>query len=159
MGYYTTFRGSVSGPVSSMAKLNAAIEAGSKFSPYEFELSDWCDDYINDGQEAKWYSYDEDCTQLSRDFPNVLFVLEGSGEESGDVWKAWYRNGKTARVKATLVFEEPDLDTLLPLDLDSEVRIAAERLTEAQRELFEAQEALESASEAYDEARSTITTL
>lgn len=60
--------------------------------------------------ECKWYSFDKDMIAVSKEFPDVLFTLYGEGEESGDVWKAQYKNGLTASVKANLVYPEmPEL--------------------------------------------------
>jgi len=47
-------------------------------------------------------------TLMSKDIPNVLFALAGEGEESGDLWRAYYLNGKTWRSKAEIVY--PPLD-------------------------------------------------
>ena len=57
---------------------------------------------------CKWYEHNEDMTLMSKDIPNVLFALAGEGEESGDLWRAYYLNGKTWRSKAEIVY--PPLD-------------------------------------------------
>lgn len=41
----------------------------------------------------KWYSHDIDMRRLSRKFPDVLFRLQGQGEEYSDVWRKYYFNG------------------------------------------------------------------
>lgn len=64
-------------------------------------------DLIRHGlDDCKWYEHDEDMRDVSKKFPNVLFILSGEGEESGDIWKAYYKNGKVQRVKAEIVFDE-----------------------------------------------------
>ena len=35
----------------------------------------------------KWYDHDEDMVKLSLRFPNYAFILEGAGEENGDLWR------------------------------------------------------------------------
>jgi hypothetical protein len=56
-----------------------------------------------DGASAdpcKWYTHE------SINFPNVLFTLNGEGEEPGDIWAKYFVNGKVQTAKAQLVFEE-----------------------------------------------------
>jgi len=38
--------------------------------------------------------------------PEVLFLIDGEGEESGDIWKQWFKNGKSFYTKAKMVFED-----------------------------------------------------
>lgn len=64
--------------------------------------------YISD---AKWYDYDNHLTSLSKSFKDVLIEVHGEGEESGDVWKARYKNGKSEFVKAIVVF--PDFEEIV----------------------------------------------
>ena len=45
------------------------------------------------GMNSKWYSDTEDMCKLSAVFPDVLFTLDGSGEEVGDIWRKWFKNG------------------------------------------------------------------
>jgi hypothetical protein len=58
-------------------------------------------------------SHPEDMKAMSLHFPNTLFLLEGEGEESGDVWKEYYLNGKSQRCQAQLVFDKFDESKLL----------------------------------------------
>lgn len=43
---------------------------------------------------TKWYDNDDDMLELSRKFPDTIFKLHGNGEEAGDVWDSYYKNGK-----------------------------------------------------------------
>jgi hypothetical protein len=123
MGTYTNFTLSVegSGPVYDklMANQDDVI-----FSDYDISIGEWlkrsCD------RNLKWYDHDKDMVQLSKEWPNVLFILEGQVENGGSIWKAWYRNGKMHKLDAKIVFEtiKPDLDTLLPIDHTLEERLA-----------------------------------
>jgi len=60
------------------------------------------------GEACKWYDYHKDMIEFSLVFPNVLFELYREGEESGDIEKSYYRNGKSQVCKARIVFEEYD---------------------------------------------------
>lgn len=60
----------------------------------------------------KWYDHQKDMTQISKNFPDVVFTLDGVGEESGDIWKAMYKNGKSKRVRAEIVIPNISVDDL-----------------------------------------------
>lgn len=57
---------------------------------------------------CKWYSWEKDMTSISRKYPDTVFTLYGEGEESGDVWKAYFKNGKKSVHTAEIKF--PDFD-------------------------------------------------
>ena len=57
---------------------------------------------------AKWYSHEKDMLALSKKFPEATFLLEGEGEEQGDLWKHHYRNGRVQRRNAIISFTEYD---------------------------------------------------
>lgn len=129
MGYYTDFRLSVegSGPVYDklMAeKDNVTISRGD----YDWNFGRWISE--NYTENAKWYDWEDDMKSFSREWPNVLFILEGSGEEPGDMWKAWFRNGAMRKIEAKIVFEtiDPELDKYLPYDYDLEKRLARKHM-------------------------------
>lgn len=48
-----------------------------------------------DGESVKWYDHDEDMLELSKKWPGVVFILDGDGEDTGDIWRSFYNNGKT----------------------------------------------------------------
>jgi hypothetical protein len=56
----------------------------------------------------KWYEHDDDMKILSSEFPEVLFILYGEGEENGDIWRSYYKNGKMKTLTARIVFDEYD---------------------------------------------------
>jgi len=144
MGYETRFTGTVHGPKPVYDKFRRDALADTKrFGEYSLPLDFWF--YSDNFDQMKWYGYNKDCIELSLEYPNLLFTLEGEGEESGDIWKAWYRNGKFVEAKAKIVFDEPDLDSLLPLDheaaqkmAETEARELAEKAEKAKAEALEA---------------------
>ena len=104
MGYYTRYR----------------ISCNSFVQVENFPFS-YPDNYIDEGitfispdseavygDSVKWYEHDEDMLELSRQFPNVTFTLEGDGEEQGDVWIKHYKDGKMKLRKAITTFPEAD---------------------------------------------------
>ena len=68
---------------------------------------------INSLSEIKWYDYDTDMRKLSKQFPHIVFTVEGDGEETGDHWKAYYKNGKGVIHRPKIQFpdyKEEDLE-------------------------------------------------
>lgn len=53
-------------------------------------------------ESCKWYEYEKDMRKLSEEIKNVLFTLHGEGEESGDIWNAYFLNGKMQKEKASI---------------------------------------------------------
>ena len=74
------------------------------------------DEAGNSDGECKWYNCKEDILEFSKKHPNVLFLLEGEGEEARDIWKFYAKNGKTYYQKAVevkIVFEQFDESMLI----------------------------------------------
>lgn len=74
------------------------------------EFSPEADSFEKEFEESrKWYNYEDDMKKLSLAFPDTYFLLYGVGEEQGDVWKAYFCNGKVQIIKATLTFKDEPL--------------------------------------------------
>jgi hypothetical protein len=58
-------------------------------------LDDLTIDEIVDGFESKWYTYDSDMIELSVKYPDYVFTLSGEGDSSDDIWRAFYKSGKS----------------------------------------------------------------
>ena len=88
MGYYTVYTLRWEPQDSAVEEFIRTKQAGDEnfaygVTPYG-EMTD----------SVKWYEYDIDMKTLSKAFPEIIFTLSGEGEESGDVWKNYYKNGK-----------------------------------------------------------------
>lgn len=114
MGYCTTFR------------LNWAY-LGSRFcsEPLETQVSEAIAAAQEDGETlyginpdgdtnepCKWYKHESEMRKFSEKFPEVLFTLEGEGEESGDIWRKYFVNGKMQVAKAKISFDPFVVDKL-----------------------------------------------
>lgn len=89
MGYYTKFK--------------LKVIKGVKNIDYEEDISENTSGGF--GEECKWYSFEEEMRAYSLNHPEVIFRIDGEGEESGDLWRAWFKEGKMLRVNAVIVFE------------------------------------------------------
>lgn len=106
MGYYTSFDITVSGFKEEEHKEYFEFKL---YKEDEFWSSNWVDQgksFTKYLDSAKWYSWQKDLEDFSKEFPKLLFEVEGWGEESGDIWRARVKDGKTEVVKAKLVFPE-----------------------------------------------------
>lgn len=68
------------------------------------EISDYEFDEDLTQYHVKWYNWEEDMRRLSSEFPSVLFVVNGIGEEDGDIWRAYITDGKCQIEQAKIQF-------------------------------------------------------
>lgn len=61
-------------------------------------------------QEWKWYDHDEDMIELSKRFPDYTFILEGEGEENGDLWRNVYHDGQMESLYVKIIYKKPESD-------------------------------------------------
>lgn len=98
MGYYTDFTVRI---VEGAGDIGAVARAINLTSSYHVEV------YDNTARifEAKWYDCPTDMLAVSKEFPDLLLEVEGSGEQYPDIWAQRFRNGEaTERVQAVLHF-------------------------------------------------------
>ena len=85
MGYYTTYSLTLEeGPREQFQRMLEDIDA----MMGDNEMSSF--ESIN----AKWYSYETDIKQLSLKYPDIIFRVNGDGEDSDDLWQDFWHNGK-----------------------------------------------------------------
>ena len=65
-----------------------------------------------DNTNAKWYGWEKDIKTLSLKYPNLLFKINGIGEEYNDIWRAYIKNGKIQFTRAKLIFDNYDSSKL-----------------------------------------------
>lgn len=68
---------------------------------------------IDSGQERYWYNYENEMKELSKKFPEALFKLHGEGEENGDIWDKYFKNGKMQVCKAAMTIPPYDESKLI----------------------------------------------
>lgn len=114
MGYYTNFEIKVTG-TEDFDTIHSTIEQVSDYSfdenPRTKSMSS-CDTY-------KWYGWQDNMKEVSRKFPNSLFIVDGIGEEEGDIWRCYFRRGKMDYIEAEIGFR----DSHLKAEHDAEIAI------------------------------------
>ena len=92
-------------------KENAVIDEDSIFEDLRATSEDAkyaIDEDGNSNDSCKWYESTNEILSFSKKYPNWLFTLTGEGEESGDMWKKYFLNGKVQEAKAKITFDEFD---------------------------------------------------
>lgn len=116
MGYYTYYNLNVRGIKSfeEFAELKTAMlgkEANIRqIIGYALDAGDYDDDgeasFYSDN-DAKWYDHDDDMIALSKLFPDMTFKLNGEGENQGDIWATYYKNGEMEECRADCSISDP----------------------------------------------------
>ena len=92
MGYYTRHKLEI-------------IEGNDNFTDYEKEISDSAGYSLCFEEEIKWYDHEDVMRIYSLKHPGTVFKLIGEGEENGDIWHEYYKNGLMQRCKAEIIIE------------------------------------------------------
>ena len=78
---------------------------------YAFEDGDYHDNiheaYFGTYDEVKWYEHPEDMVGIAEMFPNMYFMLEGTGEEFGDFWREYYHDMDVESCRGEIIYEQP----------------------------------------------------
>lgn len=70
------------------------------------------DVWNSNSDSATWYDHDRYMLELSKCHPDVVFRLHGEGEGAGDLWDAYYKNGKMQECRARIEYDEYDEEKL-----------------------------------------------
>lgn len=110
MGYYTDYKLEVTGFEDAEAAefFEFKLLKVTEYSGWDVEVHSRTFTVNATLNEAKWYDWEKDLETLSKQFPHVVIVVDGVGEEPGDIWRARVHNGEMKRAVATITF--PDLD-------------------------------------------------
>lgn len=103
MGYLTDYKIKLPGLTHKYHKIRTSLF--SKTS-YQFSIN-----YLSNSlgiTDVSWYTYDKDIKNLSEEYPDTLITVKGNGETNGDMWVAYFKNGKSYRVAANINYPEFD---------------------------------------------------
>ena len=101
MGYYTRYSLQVS-------QLTDELDKFLENHEHDYGENFYSDLMTGNVDTIKWYDHDKDMIALSLKFPDIVFTLKGEGEESGDIWLKYYKNGKMQEARAMITFEKFD---------------------------------------------------
>lgn len=115
MGYYTHYSLEMEGEESPINRIldlfdDPPNDVGIKGFSYGGIYYHLGDIYHGYAEFCKWYNFEEEMKKFSKMHPEVIFILDGDGEERRDVWRMYFKNGKSSkRLVPKLTF--PDFDT------------------------------------------------
>ena len=101
MGYYTKYKLEIFSNESNLSDKEVFDLTISYLEEFDI-LNDALSRNLDTYDSTKWYENESDMRKISQLIPDVLFLLEGEGEESGDIWKKYFMNGKMQNVKQEL---------------------------------------------------------
>lgn len=101
MGYYTRFDMTIETGKHTVAEIMTEIAANDDVfygidRPTSEDLVNQNTNascYLGVYDECKWYDEESDMIEFSQRFPDATFIVEGHGEEEGDIWRHRYKNG------------------------------------------------------------------
>lgn len=107
MGYYTRFEITMNPEQDANRKTEIMRAIAAKI--YEEDPSNISDNNANWClcDELKWYDYEKDMLEISKQFPDIIFILYGEGEEGGDLWRKYFANGEYEEAYAEIVYPKP----------------------------------------------------
>lgn len=103
MGYDTRYKLTVnSGQPVALGIFGKTIEEFRK----AYEYADLALDDFGDPEEpCTWYTHEAELVAFSRLHPGYVFTLHGEGEDSGDIWKLYVKNGEATKSEARVEFD------------------------------------------------------
>ena len=114
LGYYTshdlTVKGFTMENIGSLIKEMKMLEIIGCHGALDEDPYDYGDGTIQfaSNDTTKWYDHDEDMCELSKVFPNAIFMLHGEGEDREDIWDTYYKNGEFEYCPAKIVYTKPE---------------------------------------------------
>lgn len=107
MGYYTRYELSVDAPNYNDSEIIEQFREECEYANHALQKDGSCSD------ECKWYDHEKELLAFSKKHPDCLFKLHGEGEESGDIWFKYIKNGKMQVARARIEYDEFDPDKLV----------------------------------------------
>jgi hypothetical protein len=104
MGYYTSFDLKIHEGDRKIQDILEELCGEGNYEYLDFALTEDGDTC----ESCKWYDHETDMREISEQYPDVTFVLSGEGEEAGDLWKKYFRNGKMHACSVFITYEAFD---------------------------------------------------
>jgi len=138
MGYYTNYTLEVSGKGPIYDRLMREASEIVPNDTYGHSLKDLMNEEVS---SIKWYSYRDDMSEVSLQWPNVIFTLKCIGEDH-EMWVVHFMNGTYQKSEAKIVYDDPDPAVLRYIP-GAEEKVIAERKAELQATLAKVQAELD----------------
>lgn len=101
MGYNTRFNLTI---LEGDKTVNEIMKENEDFDGLHYAI----DDNGESIETVKWYNHSEDMIKLSKKYPDIVFSLKGDGEEQGDSWYKYFKNGKVQECRAKITYDPYD---------------------------------------------------
>lgn len=94
--------------------MKSKMKSDDWFYPFKYSIEDLMgvecknDFELSPDEHVKWYDHNEEMLELSKQFPDTVFCLHGEGEDTGDLWYCYYKNGKKQYCPAKIVYDDYD---------------------------------------------------
>lgn len=69
--------------------------------------------FIENNERTKWYDWKKEMIELSKKSPRILYCLNGVGEEHKDLWKCYFKYGKSQEIIARIEYDPFDEEKLI----------------------------------------------
>lgn len=117
MGYYTNYRLSVTGDPNKVNAFRKAIKIkfGLKnklFNDQERSDFEFLHNILENTYNGKFYDHERFFREVSAKNQDLTFIVDGEGEEPGDIWKKYFKNGKMFASQGRIVFDDYDENKL-----------------------------------------------
>lgn len=63
-------------------------------------------------ESMKWYDWEKDMQRLSTFSDNIVWVIDGDGEDNGDIWRFYYKGGRRQNAYARIEYDDYAEDLL-----------------------------------------------
>lgn len=104
MGYETYF---------TLEILEGDEKTGIELARKECENLSYAVDEEGEGEQScTWYDWQKDMKEVSAKLPHYLFKLTGDGDDSTDIWKAYFKAGKMQFCPVIMTFDEYEPEKL-----------------------------------------------
>ena len=107
MGYYTTFELNIEKNPDNI-EMKDVIEKINEIAGWKM-----FEDLDNEYCHAKWYDFETEMAEVSKLFPNTVFSLSGEGEDSDDLWRAYFKNGVVKIYQARILYDDENWENEL----------------------------------------------
>lgn len=103
MGYNTRYELTLINPPEPAVGLKLAITQA---------LLDLSKGFASFEEAVTWYTWEDDGKAVSAQYPDVLFAIDGNGEQPGDQWRCFFRGGKS-EIHKMPQWVPPEVPTLI----------------------------------------------